>query len=1140
MPIRFLDTEQKHAATSNGGEVVISAGAGSGKTRLLVGRYLYLLKTRHIPVQSIVAITFTNKASDQMKARIAQTAYELAETDDKDRSFWLDEVAAKVHTAPISTIHSFCNSILRSFPIEAGIDPLFTIIDATTLSALSRDAINGFITSQIENNPEQFDILIRTFGIRRFKRLLITMLAKRSKILKYLDENEFSAPSVLERKYARYIQDRINMYVYTLNTFHSLRPGDDSLALVLDTFSSGLNEISDMLNGDNMNAGKIGQLIDSVLPIGNKGSQKKWADRGISLSEVKGSIKECCQFLEMALTFNTYEKGVTSHIVFSLIEEFNMFEQYFLNLKKHASYLDHDDTLIETWRLLRNNVQVRQSVAKQYSHILVDEFQDTDGLQMDIIRMIAGNTAASLFTVGDPKQSIYRFRGADVAIFNEFAAQNFVDFKSLKLNYRSTSGVVDFVNHVFGRIMGYENSGNFYIASYSDMKSNRKTLNGKKDVQIIVFDGKNTNESRTEEAHYIARRMKELYENEEYSYDQMALIMRKGTKSEYYEKAFLAYGIPFTNYTQNNPFTSSEANDIGNLLMWLCNPEDPVTFTGLLLSPFFAVSADFLYNLKLRAGKKDNLPVFFLADESSVHDCREKRIRKVLRQLLALYERISIRELIEKAFDETDYTLTLLADPVRGEISLSILDQILDTADVFESKGGNVAEFSSLLYNGELISEENAAVIKGSKKISIISIHKAKGMEYKVVFLADISGRPQNTSEPLLLDDNLGFGIDIQDVCGNTIKTLVKHVALEQESLKDIAESKRLFYVGCTRAEDRLIITGTTPPKKLDDTFGNDNWMSWLHVALSITSEGGLTPESPGQLFEYYRQEVGGIIPDERESGTVESVISDTYSEPKEIHLHIPDYLLNPIPEIKLSGKPETLSPTQVMMYRECPACYLYQNIYGISGNKLGNYEGGMGIEYGNLAHAILQNWDFSSDIRSLTLVDNLAHRNIPENLRATLKKSLRHFTTTAIYEKISTANELHREESFVFIHDDVLFRGTIDLLLKTGNEYIIVDYKTDKVDQNSVDKAINRYKIQLGIYALALHRAKYIIPSQLLIYFITPAITAEIPCSEDFLAEMAESLTETINGIDSGNFAPDESEKCKVCPFTGLCQRQE
>ena len=143
MPIRDLDTDQKFAATASGDEVVVSAGAGSGKTKLLVGRYLHLLKNCAVPLTSIVAITFTNKAADQMKSRIAETARKLAEDTPTDRSFWLDEVASRVHSAPISTIHSFCNTILRTYPVEAGVDPLFTIAEDTTLSGLIEETISG-------------------------------------------------------------------------------------------------------------------------------------------------------------------------------------------------------------------------------------------------------------------------------------------------------------------------------------------------------------------------------------------------------------------------------------------------------------------------------------------------------------------------------------------------------------------------------------------------------------------------------------------------------------------------------------------------------------------------------------------------------------------------------------------------------------------------------------------------------------------------------------------------------------------------------------------------------------------------------------------------------------------------------------
>ena len=166
-----------------------------------------------------------------------------------------------------------------------------------------------------------------------------------------------------------------------------------------------------------------------------------------------------------------------------------------------------------------------------YKHILVDEFQDTDGVQMDIIRMIAGNTAATLFTVGDPKQSIYRFRGADVTIFNKFKARLNVDYKSLKMNYRSTPGLVGFVNHTFGRIMRVSEHENYFEADYSDMKAYRKDPSDTPHVRIAVFDGDSADAGRTAEADFIAGHAAELRAAKGYSYSQMALILRKGTQS---------------------------------------------------------------------------------------------------------------------------------------------------------------------------------------------------------------------------------------------------------------------------------------------------------------------------------------------------------------------------------------------------------------------------------------------------------------------------------------------------------------------------------------------------------------------------------------------------------------------------------
>ncbi|MBT4484131.1 MAG: UvrD-helicase domain-containing protein, partial [Candidatus Latescibacteria bacterium] len=208
MPLTKLDNYQKNASTLTNSEIVVSAGAGSGKTRLLVGRYLHLVKSHSVPLSAIVAITFTDKAAGQMKAAIAERARELSVSNDNDSAFWKD-IADNVHSAPISTIHAFCNSILRRYPLEAGIDPLFTILANTTLSSLTGEALETFMTRRMESEPEEIDFLLRTFGMPGLKRMYRILLRERARLITFLDRCGVEKPDVLESRYLQVIKVRL-------------------------------------------------------------------------------------------------------------------------------------------------------------------------------------------------------------------------------------------------------------------------------------------------------------------------------------------------------------------------------------------------------------------------------------------------------------------------------------------------------------------------------------------------------------------------------------------------------------------------------------------------------------------------------------------------------------------------------------------------------------------------------------------------------------------------------------------------------------------------------------------------------------------------------------------------------------------
>ncbi len=1133
MPIRDLDCDQKRAATSGGPEVVVSAGAGSGKTRLLVGRYLYEVMNNAVPMHKIAAITFTNKAAGQMKARISQRIPELAERYPEHENLWT-ELGESIHAAPISTIHSFCNSILRTFPLEAGIDPLFQVLDETTLAGLKDEAWRQFLQKRLDEEPERYGMLLRSLGMRGLRRIMNDLLNRRAHLVIWLDRRGIPDPDALEEEYRRFIIERLAKHRSMLRYFHVSRPGEDGFSDCLNALLYEFDEVRRAFENDDEDAAAAARLRDAARNGMRKGSRKAWKEAGFDLDGVKNGVKECLAFLDMVESWRSHERGTAARTASCLLDEFARFERYFLDIKKSRSSLDHDDSLIETWRLLRAHPAVCRKVSGSYQHILVDEFQDTDELQLDILHMITGNSAARLFTVGDPKQSIYRFRGADLTVFNRFAARSEVDFLSLKINYRSSPSIIQFVNDAFGRILGMDDPEFLFEARYAEMKSFRKTDDVSSNVEIAVFDSNNADACRSREGEYIAKRVLEFH-REGYNFAEMALLLRKGTQSRRYEEALLRAGIPFVNLAGGNTFDSPEASDIANLLGWLCEPDDQTVFSALLISPFFGADADLLYTVRTIAGKQGSLPEAFMRSDFSGTNwsVAVEEIRRTLRHLLAARDRRTIREILELAFQETGYTISILADPIRGEGALAALDLLMHAADSFESNGGGIRDFARLLHNGEFAVDRIPTVETSEDALSVITIHKAKGMEYKAVFLADAAGRPRNESHSWLMHDSLGPGFTLRSSSGKTMKTLALNLASEEEKRKALAESKRLFYVACTRAENRLIITGGRPSKNADPKFEKDNWMGWLFDAFEISRESDEPLVINGNVcsWRFYKDTECGSRVDLTENW--KHVLAN---EPGDA---IPGRIdLSPV-EIRplfFSGKPDTLSPTQAEDYLACPALYARQRAGNFETAMAGGHSSGFGALYGDLAHHALELWDYRSPDRLIASVDMLAGRNIPDRDRQSLRDCFRSFAASGLCRMLAEADVLRREERFAFILEGTLVRGKMDLLALIGDRWVIVDYKTHDISPEAAPEQAERHRFQTGIYALALHRAEHVIPDRLIIHFLTPGISCETPCDLNFVNDVQKKLIRMIERMEQGDFSPRPSERCGGCPHVNFC----
>ncbi len=1147
MPLEKLDTEQKKAATSIGLEVAVSAGAGSGKTRLLVGRYLYLLMSGNLSMNEIAAITFTEKAASQMKSAVAKRAAEMAVSDSEHAALWRS-VSSSVYAAPISTIHAFCNSILRNNPEEADFDPAYSILDDASAAVLLRETIDVHVRESLDTEPELMETLLGAFGLKRLKQIYRTALNNRVKLVSWLDSYGSVDSSDIDRNCVAYLGEMISKSAQSLQQFHVFAPGDDSFGDKVRESVPVLKHLAGRFVYSTVTPDHVSKTIDFLKKDSKKGSPKKWRDNGGNLSLVRVHVKDIIELLESALTYLLHEAGQTSRIGEMLTGEFILLEQRYLSAKKKRSVFDHDDTLIETWRLLRKSAVVSGRLSRTYRYFLIDEFQDTDSLQMDILKMIAGNSAASLFTVGDPKQSIYRFRGADVAVFNNFVAGRDVEFKTLRTNYRSAAGVINFINTVFSDIMG-RGAGIAYEAEYSEMRAYRGESFADIPVEIVVVDGDSTEKGRRVEAEIIARKIRELHDNFSIDYGDMALLFRKGTIIRAYEEILLREGIPYVNMTSGRLSDFPEIHDITNLLRWLCEPSDPILFSAVLLSPFFMVDKETLSGLSLLSGDAQKMPESFLQDNAVAgheyfRDTGLEHVRDLMLDLLAKRDRMDIADILEYVFDKTGYTMQILADPVNGDLTLSVIDSILAASREFENNGGDIYQFAEQLADGSIFSEFQASLESDERAVNLLTIHKSKGLEYRVVFVADAGGKGRSGVPEIGFHDRLGPGFSLREPGGSYRPSLAHAMLAVEEKNKANAESKRLFYVACTRAEDYLMILGGEPSKKADLFYEKDSWMTWLHTALGIDPSGENAGDGHGLLYRYRR--IDDAEP-EKPLSVAEfwsPMLNAAPSDKGRVSGDQQELLskISALPVIVRNDPPRHLSPSQLLDYIDCPALYYYRHVWSL--DISGSTSSGYGPRYGVLAHSALEIFDFDMVLKpeeqrkdSITaLVVDCVSAGDPERWALKLTDELNAFADSDLAKKMAVAEDLRREEPFCFLSGDVLVRGTMDALYFQGNDCGIVDFKTDSITGDEVEAHSERYRLQLGIYALAYEKAAFRLPKTLALYYLAPGVVHEISCDREFLDYVTGQLESVIQSLTEGDFVSKKNSRCEFCPYTAMC----
>ncbi len=849
-------TPAQHAAITTPGPIAVTAGAGSGKTRVLVERFLRLLQTSPPPDdptsdgRTILAITFTEKAAREMRERIQRALAETTVTaPNDDEHARLSQYRAAVDAAPIGTIHAFCTVLLRAQPAETELDPRFTVLDEVEQQLLRSEALTAALRAIADGTaPAVLAAAVATLqdaiGLGALRQTLAQMLAAGSTVREAVATVPTDPAPLMQVWQTHYATAQATAWAElqavpawcvaaaTIARTAATAPTNDGIGRQVPPVAAWLAAQSTDTPPDDW------AMIDGIALRG--GSKSKWAGGDDELTAARDALRDLRDSYRNSLLANLAWDDATEQrsaaAVVALSELYRWCEQHYIEYKRRQNSLDFDDLEQCACDLLQQHAVVRHRWQQEFRAILVDEFQDTNDVQRAIVYALAGfvppaagDDLPDLFVVGDSKQSIYRFRGADVSVFQSVTAdivQRGGQQIDLDTSFRTHPALLNWINTTGERVFARDSDLAPYETPFTPLHANRPaTTPVATAVELhLLPQGATSDDTRTDEAARLAQRLWELAQpdappvvwdgkrrqHRPLQWGDVAILCQASSTFAAFEAAFKAAGIPYLTTAGKGYYGRKEVQDLLHLLRVLNDPADELALVGVLRSPLFALDDNTI--LRLRLANPDSLwqalhahpPIVQPPDDENATACAFAR--STLAHLYAVRGHHTVVELLRVALARTGYlaTITALSDGARRRANV---EKLLEAAR--RSAGSDLRAFGAYLDN--LLNNdvrEGEAPLEAHGSVRIMTVHRSKGLEFPVVVLPDTARRSPPNREVLLARRDYGIALKLRDDQQEYTAPFNFQRAHALEQRMDIAERERLLYVALTRARDYLIISG--------------------------------------------------------------------------------------------------------------------------------------------------------------------------------------------------------------------------------------------------------------------------------------------------------------------------------------------
>lgn len=968
----------------------VKAGAGAGKTYSIKNRILNSVTKLNLNPERMVVITYTTKAANELLTRIRETLESAGQR----------EAIEKLPYAKISTFHSFCYDLLREYPIEFALDPNLELSDEQSTNILLDICFNTMIeNSNSVENGDDFEneklLFLETLNsfeskekeIKKLKDTLLVLYQNRDLKPYKVDLSQFRDPSHIRTDIESIIKDHYN---YSKLVLEEIIPGkeDDTLyTYVKEELASKLSTLTEEEYVENILKSR------EVRKAGRLGRKNSFCNENL-VSEYREVTKKFHELIEEEVNVNSINNYNFS------IDIYNYFFYVVDRYKKLSGIIDFFDCLYLVRNALNDNLQLRKLVQNRFDMIIIDEFQDSDPMQADIAFLIAGDHTEKLFFVGDPKQSIFSFSRADIGVYLDVMAKveslNNGEVLELCTNFRSSKGVLDFINNNFSSILS--------DLDYSDMQFSKSNSDLDSSVEKWIFnpnlDGEENCGSdllHEREAFIVAKEISGKINSGRYKPGEFMILFRAGTHMSKYEDALKLYNIPVINTKSSGFLSRSDIIELLNLLALCAFPKDKYFK--------YAVKNSYLYMLD------DNVLESCLNTTNSfVQKFRMLTSKSGLVSLSIECEGSDYINFIENLISITQKELKVENYNINSTFS-KLFEQALN---------GNSYRNSSMSDESLYIDTVEPNAVK------LMTIHSAKGLEARVVFLCAHSGKPFQSDKYVDRENNM-----ILPPSPYISKKKAEKLKLDEmvdlyelaDNIRE-AENNRLLYVAVTRAVERFIL--------LCKPSNNYSFIDPLLNANGYTSIVN--------NFKDYNDEYEVV----KNNSDIEYSKITTFEEPSYDKFYINDN--------------RSIAVTSLIEDRDV--------FEGIKGRK-------NGLEFGSFVHKIMEyicNIIFinnSSNLDSEKIVDILHQENevrFSEEYIIEIKEMVDSFISSPLANEIITAKNIQTELNFYANG----FHGIMDLIIETDDSIKVIDFKSDILNVNSEDIKAH-YNKQMHYYIRAM-----------------------------------------------------------------------